>query len=111
MKGFDWSETYATLVSFGLTEATATHYTSVLCKWDSFNFCPDIEVRGYMSRLFHYLQTPHEQQWNELSYDAVFFLWQPVPSARQQYMDLAEYFEGQGELELARFYRNLAQEY
>lgn len=34
-----------------------------------------------------------------------------VPSARQQYMDLAEYFEGQGELELARFYRNLAQEY
>ena len=34
-----------------------------------------------------------------------------VPSARQQYMDLAEYFEGQGDLDLARFYRNLAQEY
>ena len=34
-----------------------------------------------------------------------------VPSARVQYLDLAEYFEGQGELELARFYRNLAQEY
>lgn len=34
-----------------------------------------------------------------------------VPSTRVQYMDLAEYFEGQGEIELARFYRNLAQEY
>ena len=34
-----------------------------------------------------------------------------IPSTRQQYMDLAEYFEGQGNLDLARFYRNLAQEY
>lgn len=80
MKGFDWSKTYATLISFGLTEATATHYTSVLCKWDSFNFCPDIEVRSYMSRLFRYLQTPHERQWNGLSYDACYFLWQAFSS-------------------------------
>lgn len=34
-----------------------------------------------------------------------------VPSTRQQYMDLADYFESEGELDLARFYRNLAQEY
>ena len=33
-----------------------------------------------------------------------------VPSARVQYLDLADYFEGQGDLDLARFYRNLAQE-
>ena len=33
-----------------------------------------------------------------------------VPSTRRQYMDLAEYFEEQEDLELARFYRNLAQE-
>lgn len=34
-----------------------------------------------------------------------------VPSARQQYLDLASYFEKEGETELAKFYRNLAQEY
>ena len=34
-----------------------------------------------------------------------------VPSPRQQYLELAKYFEAEGELDLARFYRNLAQEY
>lgn len=34
-----------------------------------------------------------------------------VPSARQQYLDLASYFEKEGEAELAKFYRNLAQTY
>lgn len=34
-----------------------------------------------------------------------------VPSARVQYLDLADYFESVGDLDLARFYRNLAQEY
>ena len=34
-----------------------------------------------------------------------------VPSTRVQYLDLAEYFEKKGNLDLARFYRNLAQEY
>ena len=37
-------------------------------------------------------------------------LWRPavVPSAREQYLDLAAYFEGQGEADLATFYRELA---
>lgn len=34
-----------------------------------------------------------------------------VPSARRQYLDLADYFESVGDLDLARFYRYLAQEY
>lgn len=34
-----------------------------------------------------------------------------VPSARVQYLDLADYFESAGDLDLARFYRSLAQEY
>lgn len=34
-----------------------------------------------------------------------------VPSVRQQYMDLAAYFEGEGDVELAKFYRTLALEY
>lgn len=72
---FNWDETYAVLISYGLDEAVATHYTSVLCKWDSLNYCPDIEVRGYLSRLFHFLRTPHERRWNRLSYDACYFLW------------------------------------
>lgn len=34
-----------------------------------------------------------------------------VPSARVQYLELADYFESEGNLDLARFYRTLAQEY
>lgn len=34
-----------------------------------------------------------------------------VPSARQQYLDLASYFEKEGDVELAKFYRTLAQAY
>lgn len=34
-----------------------------------------------------------------------------IPSPRQQYLELAKYFEAEGNLDLARFYRNLAQEY
>lgn len=34
-----------------------------------------------------------------------------VPSTRAQYLDLADYFESVGEIDLARFYRTLAQEY
>ena len=34
-----------------------------------------------------------------------------IPSPRQQYLELAQYFEKEGEIDLARFYRNLAQEY
>lgn len=73
---FDWNETYRTLISFGLAEADATHYTSVLSKWNTLNLCPDIEVRSYLRRMFHYLNTPHERRWNGLSYEATFFLWQ-----------------------------------
>ena len=37
-------------------------------------------------------------------------IWRPtiIPSAREQYLDLAVYFEGQGDDDLAVFYRELA---
>lgn len=72
---FDWNETYQNLLCLDLTEANATHYTSVLCKWNSLNFCPDIEVRDYLKRMFHYLNTPQERRRNGLSYEATFYLW------------------------------------
>lgn len=40
-------------------------------------------------------------------------IWRPevVPSERQQYLDLAEYFASIGEIDLSKFYEELSHEY
>lgn len=76
MKGFEQSEVYSILISCGVDDHTATHCTSILCKWDAPNYCPESEVRDYLKFFREILDSDYHRQWSRHTYSSAFYMWE-----------------------------------
>ena len=63
------------LENLGIRYEEAEHWAGILCKKDSFNYCPDCEVLSYMKLFWKYCNNPQERRWAGHSYAACHFMW------------------------------------
>ena len=78
MKDYNRDEVEFLLRSLGMRIDECQHWAGILCKWDSFNYFPDIEVRAYLKFFRNLLDHPHERRWAMHSYMSCYYMWQEL---------------------------------
>ena len=78
MKDYNRDEVEFLLRSLGMRLEECQHWAGILCKWDSFNYMPDIEVRHYMELFWHLLNHPVERVWARHSYLSCHYMWKEL---------------------------------
>lgn len=75
---YDRKEVENLLKSFGMEKDDCQHWAGILCKWDTYRYCPDTEVASYLTHFRILLDDPLKRAWSRHSYQSCYYMWQEL---------------------------------